>query len=142
MLFKVEIYELSVGGHRIPFSLKCRFLHHSSPCMGYRFELEGEIITNCLDIDLGENAITLAKNADILIAECSFKRGQTNTEWLHLNPENAAQIVKEANAKKLALLHFDANIYKTLQEREKVEEAAREIFCKTHVAVDNSTIKI
>ncbi len=140
--FIVDVLELSEGKHNLPFSVECKFLHHSSPCMGYRFELEGKIIAYCPDTGVCENAIKLARNADLLIAECSFKSGQSNPQWPHLNPEDAAHIAKEANAKKLALIHFDANIYKTLQEREKAEEAAREIFGKTHVAVDNMTIQI
>lgn len=139
---KVDVHELSEGMHNIPFLFECRLLRHSSKCIGYRFELDGKTVAYVPDTGACENAVKLARNADLVIAECSFKSGQSNAEWPHLNPEEAAQIATEANAKKLALLHFDANIYKTLQEREKAEEAAREIFGKTHVAVDNMTIKI
>ncbi len=100
--FKVDFDDLSEGTHNLPFSVECRFLHHSSPCMGYRFELERKIITYCPDTGICENAIKLAKNADLLIAECSFKSGQSNAQWPHLNPEDAAQIAKNANAKTLA----------------------------------------
>jgi ribonuclease BN (tRNA processing enzyme) len=92
--FKVDIIELSEGTHNIQFSVECRFMHHSSPCMGYRFELEGKIIAYCPDTGVCENAIILARNADLLIAECSFKSGQSNAQWPHLNPEDAAQIAK------------------------------------------------
>ncbi len=140
--FKVEIIELSERTHNLPFSVECRSLHHSSPCMGYRFELEGKIIAYCPDTGVCENAIKLARNADLLIAECSFKSGQSNPQWPHLNPEEAAQIAKEANAKKLALLHFDANIYRTLEMRKEAEEKAREIFTNTLAAVDDKQIEI
>lgn len=140
--FKVEVHELSEGIHNIPFSVESRFLLHSSKCMGYRFQVDGKIITYCPDTGVCENAISLAKNADLLIAECSFKSGQSNPEWPHLNPETAAQIAKEANAKKLALLHFDANIYRTLEMRKEAEEKAREIFTNTLAAVDDKQIEI
>jgi len=140
--FRVEINELSEGHHDIPFLIECRFLHHSSKCMGYRFELDGNIITYCPDTGVCKNAIELAKDADLLITECSFKSGQRNAEWPHLNPEDAALIAKEANAGKLVLLHFDANIYKTLQERKEAEEKAREIFNNAFAALDNMEIKI
>lgn len=140
--FKVEVHELSEGIHNIPFSVECRFLLHSSKCMGYRFQFNGKIITYCPDTGVCENAIDLARNADLLIAECSFKSGQSNPEWPHLNPENAAQIAKDANAKKLALLHFDANIYRTLEMREHAQETARKIFNNTVAAYDDMQISL
>ena len=68
--------------------------------------------------------------------------GQRNAEWPHLNPEDAAQIAKEAKAKKLALLHFDANIYKTIQDRKQAQEKARETFNNTLATLDNMQIEI
>jgi ribonuclease BN (tRNA processing enzyme) len=140
--FKVNVLELSEGTHNLPFSVKCIFLKHSSPCLGYRFELEGKIIAYCPDTGICENAIKLAKNADLVIAECSFKSGQINSQWPHLNPEDAAQIAKEAKAKKLALNHFDANIYQTIQQREIAQENAMKIFNNTIAAKDNMYIDI
>ncbi len=140
--FKVDIYELREGKHNIPFSVRCEFLRHSLPCLGYRFELDGKIITYCPDTGVCENAIELARNADLLIAECSFKSGQRNEEWPHLGPEDAALIAKQANVKKLALLHFDSNIYKTLQERKEAEEKAKEIFKNTFAVRDNQIFNL
>ncbi len=140
--FKVEIYELSGGIHHIPFSVRCEFLRHSLPCFGYRFEIDGKIIAYCSDTGVCENAIELARNADLLIAECSFKSGQSDAKWPHLNPEEASQVAKEANARKLALIHFDANIYRTLQERKETENKAREIFKNTFATWDNQEINL
>ena len=135
--YMVYICELSEGVHNIPFLVECKFLLHSSPCMGYRFELDGKIIAYCLDTGFCDNAVELAKNADLLIVECSLKSGHRNMEWPHLNPEYASQIAKDAKSKKLALLHFDANIYKTLKERNEAEKKAREIFKNTFATEDN-----
>ncbi len=140
--FEVKVYELSEGLHNIPFSVKCKVLLHSSKCFGYRFKLQNRVITYCPDTGVCENAIELAKNADLLITECSFKSGQHNKKWPHLNPEDAAEIAKRTKAKKLVLIHFDANIYQTLQERKQAQEKARGIFNNTFVAVDNMQIKI
>ena len=140
--FKIDVHELSEGLHNVPFSVKCKFLLHSSKCLGYRFELDGKIITYCADTGICENAIELARNADLLIAECSFKMGQRNTEWQHLNPEDAVQIAKEANAKKLALVHFDANIYRSLEERIEVQEEMKKVFENLIVTFDNMDIEI
>jgi len=140
--FKIDIYELPEGEHNIPFSVRCEFLRHSLPCLGYRFELDGKIITYCTDTGVCDNAIELARNVDLLIAECSFKSGQRNREWPHLNPEDAALIAEQANVKKLTLLHFDANIYKTLQERKEAEKKAKEIFKNTFAVRDNQELNL
>lgn len=140
--FKVEVYELSEGQHNIPFSVKCKFLLHSSKCLGYRFDLDGKIIAYCPDTGVCENAMKLAKDADLLITECSFKPGQYCKKWPHLNPEDAAQIARQANAKKLALTHFDAFIYWTLQKRKEARKKAAEIFNNVLIAFDDMQIEI
>ncbi len=140
--FKVDIHELSEGVHHIPFPIECRFLLHSSPCMGYRFEVDDKIIAYCPDTGVCENAEELGRDADLLITECSFNGGQTNKEWPHLNPEDAAHIAKDANAKKLALIHFDANRYKTLESRNQAADKARKIFNNTFATIDNMCMEI
>ena len=140
--FAVKIYELSGRIHNIPFPVKCKFLVHSSPCLGYRFELERKIIAYCPDTGICENAVELAKNADLLITECSLKSGQHYENWPHLNPEEAAKIAREAKVKKLVLTHFDANIYRTLKERKEAQKIAKTIFKNTISAVDNMKVEI
>jgi len=140
--FEVDVYELPEGLHNIPFLVECKFLLHSSKCLGYRFELDGKIIAYIPDTGICETAIELAENADLLITECSFKMGQRNAEWQHLNPEDAVQIAKEANAKKLALNHFDANIYRSLEERIEVQEKMKKIFKNLIVTFDNMEMGI
>ncbi len=136
--FVTGVHDLSEGSHNIPFLVNCKFLLHSSPCLGYRFELEGKIITYIPDTGICENALDLAKNADLLIAECSFKMGQRNVKWPHLNPEDAVQIAKQAGAKKLALTHFDANIYRSLEERIEIKHIFRDLIIST----DNMEIQM
>ena len=140
--FKVEIKELPEGTHNIPFLVECKYLSHSSKCLGYRFQLDGKIITYCPDTGICENAITLARNADLLIAECSFKKGQRDREWPHLNPEDAVAIAKGARAKKLALVHFDADVYRSLEERIQMQKEARMIFKNLVVSFDNMQLKV
>ena len=84
----------------------------------------------------------LGDNADLLITECAFKPGQENINWPHLNPETAARIAKESRAKRLALVHFDAEMYKTIQERKNAENVARNIFPDTIATVDDMIIEI
>ena len=140
--FKVDVNELCEGTHNIPFPVESRLLLHSSKCMGYRFELDGKIIAYCPDTGVCDNAKLLAKDSDLLIAECAFRSGESNNEWPHLNPEDAAQIAKEANTGELVLVHFDANRYNSMPQREDAQEKAREIFSNTVAAVDNMQVEL
>jgi ribonuclease BN (tRNA processing enzyme) len=115
--YPVEVHELTVGPYKLPFPLECRFLLHASPCMGYRMDLDGKTIAYCPDTGICENAIRLAEDADLLITECSHKPGESSPSWPHLNPQDAAKIAMRAKAKRLALTHFDAGRYTTIQER-------------------------
>jgi len=140
--FKTSIYELGQGEHHIPFYVKCKFLKHITKCLGYRFELEGKVITYCTDTAFCKNAVELARNADILITECSYRAGQADEKWPHLDPLGAARIAKEAKAKKLILTHFDADVYRTLRERKLAQEESRRVFSCSHAAHDGLVINI
>jgi ribonuclease BN (tRNA processing enzyme) len=110
--------------------------------MGYRFEVDDKIITFCGDTGYCDNAVKLAEGADILITECAFKPGQENADWPHLNPETAARIAKESGAKKLALTHFDAELYRTLEDRKNSEKIAQTIFSETFITEDDMVIEL
>ncbi|MGZ3578829.1 MAG: ribonuclease Z, partial [Syntrophales bacterium] len=73
---------------------------------------------------------------------CAYKSGQSSENWPHLNPETAARIARDAGAGSLALVHFDAEIYKTLEERKESEEVAREIFKNTCMTTDDMEIDL
>jgi len=115
--FPVEVHELLPGLHKVPFSLECRELVHPCGSMGYRFDLGGKVIAYCPDTGMCQNAIELARDADLLMAECSLRPGERNPVWPHLNPEDAVEIAQKAGARRLALVHFDANRYRSIQER-------------------------
>ncbi|MBI5203637.1 MAG: ribonuclease Z [Nitrospirae bacterium] len=140
--YKIELYDLPEKKQKIPFSFEFLPLLHSSLTLGYRFELDNKVIAYCPDTGYCENAVTLAKNAGLLITECAFKPGQASDDWPHLNPETAARIAKEAAAKKLALVHFDASIYQSLEERKQAEEVAKKIFGNTVAAMDEMQIAV
>ena len=140
--FRVDIHELPEENNALPFSACYRTLLHSSLTYGYRIELDGRIITYCPDTGYCENAVELSRNADLLIAECAYKEGMENPEWPHLNPGVAAGIAKEAGAKRLALVHFDASIYKTLGDRKEAERQAQRIFRNTFAAEDDMKMEV
>jgi len=94
------------------------------------------IITYCTDTGLCQNLYYLAKDADIMISECSYKPGQEEWGWPHLKPEEAADVAVKSKVKELILTHFDASSYKTIQDRKEAEKKAKMLFPKTRAAID------
>ena len=138
--YLVQIKDLPLAAAQLPFVVDALpLLHPPPPTLGYRIFVDGKIITFCIDTGYYENAIVLAKDADILITECAFKSGQTSEGWPHLNPELAAQMAQAANVKQLALFHFDAFAYQTTAERYEAFNVAKNIFPNT-TAVEDGTI--
>jgi len=140
--YSTEIIELPDTSGDIPFDLGYLSMLHSDPCLGYRITADGKTIAFCTDTGYCENAVELAKGTDLLITECAFKPGESNPEWPHLNPETAAKIAFESGAKRLALAHFDAARYLTMEERSDAEKTAREIFPASFAAADLTELEI
>ena len=140
--FPVRICELPEEHRDLPFTVIAKPLLHASFTLGYRIEIEGKVISYCPDTGYCENAVELSESADLLIAECAYKSGQSCESWPHLNPETAARIAREAGARQLALTHFDAEIYQTIEDREKAQEIAEKIFHNTIATIDGMEIKI
>ena len=140
--YPVEIHELPREKKILSFSVDAKPLLHSSLTLGFRIEIDGRVISYCPDTGYCENAVLLSKNADLLIAECAYKSGQKSHKWPHLNPETAAQIAQKAKVKKLALVHFDANIYKTLGERKEAEGKAKKTFINSFATMDDMQVEV
>jgi ribonuclease BN (tRNA processing enzyme) len=140
--YPVNVLELPEEGSKLPFKVEASALVHTTITFGYRIETDGSIISYCPDTGYCENAVILSRKADLAIAECALKSGQTNEKWPHLNPEAAARIANEAGAASLALVHFDAATYPALSDRKASEEAARRIFKNTTATVDGMEIDL
>lgn len=111
----------------LPFKVSALPLDHAVPTTGYRLEIDGKIIAFVLDTAACENAVKLAKDADLLITEAGFLPGQTGPAG-HLDPKGAARLSKEANVKRTLLIHFGASAYTEVGMRATAVEDARAIF--------------
>lgn len=60
----------------------------------------------------------------------------------HLDPAAAAKIAKRSGAKKLALTHFDAAIYKTMAGRKAGRKQSEKIFRNCFAACDDQAISV
>jgi ribonuclease BN (tRNA processing enzyme) len=140
--YPARVFELEEGVHKLPFTVECRPLVHPAPCYGYRVEIDGRVITFCTDTGVCDNAVTLARNADLLITECGLKPGESSPDWPHLNPQDAIGIAKRAGAKRLALQHFGAEVYKTLEDRRAVYDQFEPRCPGLIVATDDLTVEV
>ncbi|MCU0632542.1 MAG: ribonuclease Z [Methanolinea sp.] len=140
--YPVKFIELAEGTHHLPFQVECRPLVHPVPCFGYRVTLDGKTVTFCTDTGVCDNAVRLARDADLLITECGLKPGEESPQWPHLNPEQAIRIAREANGKRLALIHFAAHLYTTLEERFDIQNTYASECPGLLAATDDLTIEV
>lgn len=142
--YKLEIIELTPKTKKqLSFLTDYKKLFHSGYTLGYRFKLENKIITYCSDTGICPNSLKLAKNADLLIHECSLKKiTREAVKWGHTDPVLTAKLAKKAQAKKLALIHFAADEFLTIQDRKIAENQAKKIFPNTIATYDDLQITI
>lgn len=102
----------------------------------------GRIVTILGDTRYHQNALLLAEDADLLVHEATFSKGEEGLafDYFHSTTHQAAQIAKQAGCKRLCLTHissrYDRNDWKAL-----VEEA-KEIFPHSDIAEDFKEITI
>lgn len=140
--YPVKVLELPSETAKLPFKVTTLPLEHADPVIGFRLELDGKIITYCTDTGYCRNAVTLARNADLLLTECSHRPGETNPGWPHFNPETSAKLALEAGAKRLVMTHLSADRYPTMAARAAGAALARKTFPKTMAAKDGMKIQI
>ena len=140
--FPVEVCELPRDADKAPYLEDYGPLLHSDPCTGYRFRLGGRTVTYCTDTGICDNLIRLGRGADLLITECSELSGRHHDGWPHLNPEDAVEAAKKAGAKRLALTHFNAHLYDTLEARKNIETRMNGSFPDLTVAYDDLALDI
>ncbi len=138
----VRFVELPREEGTLPFVVKSLPLVHSVLTLGYRFETDGKVLAYIGDTGYCREAVELAGGADLLITECAYRPGREDRGWPHLNPETAASIAKEGRAKRLALVHFEARAYSTMEDRDEAGEVARRVFPATIVSRDGMEIKL
>ena len=140
---KIRLHELEEGDSDIGFPVRMKKLYHGYENHGFRIILEGKSIVYSGDTKIVPNGLLLAKNADLLIHECSniVSPPEPNL-WGHTDPIQTAQFAKDANVKKLVMTHFGASLYDTLEKRKEAEKIARKIFPNTIAATDDLVLEI
>lgn len=103
---------------------------------------KGRIVTILGDTRYCENAISLARDADLLIHEATFSKGEEKLafDYFHSTTHQAAEVAKFAGSKQLCLTHISSR-YDRQAWRELVTEA-QEVFANTDIAEDFKEINI
>ena len=103
---------------------------------------KGRIITILGDTRPCENAVSLAKDADLLVHESTFEAGSEEMAhaYFHSTTQQAAQVARQANVKKLCLTHISSRYGK--EHWGKLESEAKAIFANTIIAHDFLEIDI
>jgi len=99
---------------------------------------KGKKISLIIDTYYNKSLGKFAANADLLISEATWMKGDEISKKEHLNSEEAARIAKNAKVGKLILTHFSQR-YKNTNELKK---QAKRIFKNTDTAKDFMEIKI
>lgn len=126
----------------LPFSINALPLMHSVACYGVRIASGGKVLAYAPDTGLCDNMLKLAHKADLLVAECSYRVGEHNPGWPHMNPEDDANAALKAGAKRLALTHFEAERYSSLKDREAAEASAKAIFPASFACYDGLAVEV
>jgi ribonuclease BN (tRNA processing enzyme) len=137
----LRLNELSDSEINSPFKIKAIKLEHLYDDHGYRVELENKIIAYTGDGGLTDATRNLAKNADLLISECTNKKTENPKEG-HLDPMEAATLAKEVGVKQLILTHFGPIKYPTSDDRKWAEQEAKKIFPATTAANDGMEFEL
>ncbi|MCM3766464.1 ribonuclease Z [Neobacillus niacini] len=103
---------------------------------------KGRVVTILGDTRYCENALVLAKDADLLVHEATFSKGEEQLahEYFHSTTNQAAKIALKAGCKQLCLTHISSR-YDRNAWRELVAEA-QGIFRNTEISEDFKEIHI
>jgi ribonuclease BN (tRNA processing enzyme) len=88
-----------------PFEVDTRLLPHSVPNAGIRLRAGGKVLAYTGDSGPGPEVVTLARDADVLLAEATFT-GEAASPWLS-SATDAGRQARQAGARRLVLTHLD-----------------------------------
>lgn len=141
MKSNIRLHELEEGENNIGFQVTMKKLYHAYVNHGFRVILEGKSVVYSGDTSVVPNSFLLAKNADLLIHECS-NISSPEKSWGHVDPVQVAKFARDAKVKKLVLTHFGAHLYDTLKKRKEAEKIAKKIFPNTIATTDDLILEV
>jgi len=79
---------------------------HPVPCLAMRIEHVGRTIVYTADTGWNDALVPFCRDADLLVAECSFYNEQLGTIPGHLTAGEAGMLAAQSGAKRLVLTHL------------------------------------
>ncbi|MGX7172741.1 ribonuclease Z [Enterococcus ratti] len=103
---------------------------------------KGRILTILGDTRKTENSVILAKNCDVLVHESTFNKDEAKMakSYFHSTSNQAAEVAKKANAKRLLLTHISARYLG--QSALELEKEAKEVFPNTKIVKDFDLVDV
>lgn len=120
--------------------MKISFAKNPHEGKTYAIKIESSDGTVIYSSDTGyqnNKIVSLAADADILICEATYLKGQAKGNDTHLYAYEAAKIARDANVKNLYLFHTFPEI-----EKEKYVLEAKEIFANTNLLNEGDIITL
>jgi len=119
------------------FKISAVHTPHIDSSLAYRIEGDGKSIVYSGDTDYSEELIELAKDADILVIECSLPDDESKTKG-HLTPGEVIDTVNKSGVKKAVITH----LYPVCDEAGVVDKIRRGVRAQVIEARDLLTIDI
>jgi ribonuclease BN (tRNA processing enzyme) len=88
-----------------PFRITPAEVDHPVPAFAFRIEVAGRVLAYTGDTGPTEALLEIARGADLLLAEASFRDEDDNPASLHLTGVEAGALAAKAAAKRLVLTH-------------------------------------
>lgn len=126
-------------------------LNHPGEAVGYRVSWQGRSAAYVTDTEhypdrLDENVLGLAKEADVLIIDCTYTDEEYHdlnspkVGWGHSTWQEAVKIAKAAGVKKLVIFHHDPAHNDDFLDRIGAEAAA--VFPNSVMAIEGQSIRL
>lgn len=149
MLAHRHFYE--IGEERMAYdsvTIATQRLNHPQGCLGFRIEHQGKTVVYATDNEPGDprgdaNVRALAQGADVFVYDSQYTPHEYQTlkkSWGHSTWEEAANIAREADVKKLVLFHHDPDHSDKMID--SILQQARRKFPQTVAAREGLTIRL
>ena len=89
-----------------PFRLTTAPMRHTVPTIGVRAEVGGSAVAYSADTGPTPELVTLARGADVLVAEASYQDTSAELPPIHLSAREAGDAAAQAGAGRLILTHI------------------------------------
>jgi len=121
-----------------PFRATSARMAHPVPCHGLRLDADGHAVAYSGDTGPTPALVDLARGADLLLAEASFRDGDANPPALHLTGAEAGEHAARAGVGQLVVTHVPPWF-----DRERAKAAAAERFAgPTQAATPGLTVDL